>query len=312
MPLIDPDGMYNGDRLACCSTEAKLAWPWIYMAANGYARFEINYLRIAAKCFSNFHPCPAREQVFSWIAEYIGANLLYVWPVGRQLWGAWDTSSSRLPTFKTRKDQESPAPKDEDVMAWKVAYRTGNKEFAKDLVSIFKGFLHSIGEEVVLERFKNISPSELPQPTSEVIPPSTEPEPKLELAPQEPQATKRSKPVRDADPPGFSDFWEERWRSDDRAAAVKAFRKKAASVAKLTAIMVAVRKQKHSMLLRDKDKRPYMSTWLNKERFADEEEIPQLLLPGQCREPPEERRRAELLAGLQIIDRMKGRTTDGL
>lgn len=102
---------------------------------------------------------------------------------------------------------------------------------------------------------------------------------------EKPATTKAKRLITD-DPVDFQEFWDERWRSEDRAAAVKAFRKAATSVLRQQSIMVAVRNQKPEMLLRDKDKRPYMSTWLNKERFADEAESDLLLMPSRASPQP--------------------------
>jgi hypothetical protein len=77
-------------------------------------------------------------------------------------------------------------------------------------------------------------------------------------------------------PSDFDEFWTERWRSEDKAAARKAFAKFAGTAERRAAILTAVRKQKPALLAYDKDKRPYMSTWLNKRRFEDQEEPPEL------------------------------------
>lgn len=82
----------------------------------------------------------------------------------------------------------------------------------------------------------------------------------------------------------FEEFWKEHWRPEDKAGAQKAFAKFADTPERRAAILAAVRKQKPKMLGYEKDKRPYMSTWLNKRRFEDAEE-PEELLPT-ARLPP--------------------------
>ena len=86
----------------------------------------------------------------------------------------------------------------------------------------------------------------------------------------------KAKPIREEEPADFAAFWKIRWSSKARKAAVKAFRKKATSPGKVQVIMAAVALQKAEMLARPLDKRPYMSTWLNDDRFLDEAEPEQL------------------------------------
>lgn len=70
----------------------------------------------------------------------------------------------------------------------------------------------------------------------------------------------------------FAAFWELRWSSKDKEAARVAFTKSAKTVAIVKQIMTAVANQREEILSRPLDKRPYMSTWLNKRRFDDEQE----------------------------------------
>ena len=91
----------------------------------------------------------------------------------------------------------------------------------------------------------------------------------------------KAKPIREEEPADFAVFWELRWSSKARKAAVKAFRKKATSPGRVQVIMAAVALQKAEMLARPLDKRPYMSTWLNDDRFLDEAEPEQLANPGE-------------------------------
>lgn len=46
MAIIDPEGLFSGDRLRRCSNLAQLHWPRLYLAANGFARLEINFAKI--------------------------------------------------------------------------------------------------------------------------------------------------------------------------------------------------------------------------------------------------------------------------
>ncbi len=86
----------------------------------------------------------------------------------------------------------------------------------------------------------------------------------------------RAKPLREQEPAEFAAFWDLRWNTKDRAAAVSAFQKVATSPDRVQQIMQAVANQRAELLSRPLDKRPYMSTWLNKRRFADEPEPEEL------------------------------------
>lgn len=288
--------MFNGDRIGQCSNPAKMAWPWIFLASNGYARFEINYLRIAAKCFSSFHPCPTKEEVYGWIGEYIDAGLLFVWPVGRQLWGQWNTPCGLMPKFKTRKDNESPTPKDSDITAWISSYRAGGKGFVKLLGNVFETFLSSIEEvvgigiEVGIENISASDPdaggltsnlrSSYFEISESLVPPATTGGHALDHASFSltgPSADPARPGRKTSDTKEFKAFWELRWRSEDRKAAVIAFGRIATNSTKISAIMAAASAQRQDMLTKDRTLRPYMSTWLNKERWNDEDEPPDLI-----------------------------------
>ena len=41
MAIIDREGLFGGDRLRRCSNAAQLHWPRLFLAADGFARLEI-------------------------------------------------------------------------------------------------------------------------------------------------------------------------------------------------------------------------------------------------------------------------------
>ena len=68
----------------------------------------------------------------------------------------------------------------------------------------------------------------------------------------------------------FAVFWEHAWRKDSKQAAFRAWVKQCTTSATLQSVLDAVIAQSAYYLAREPDKRPYMSTWLNQQRWKDE------------------------------------------
>ena len=68
----------------------------------------------------------------------------------------------------------------------------------------------------------------------------------------------------------FAVFWEHAWRKDAKQAAFRAWVKQCTTSATLQSVLDAVIAQSAYYLAREPDKRPYMSTWLNQQRWKDE------------------------------------------
>jgi hypothetical protein len=123
---IDPEGLFNGDRLAKLSLMARLYWPWFYAAANDFGRIEINYLRLAARMFGRFPEIPSEAEVMGYLKEYSDAYLLFIYTSSGVLWGQFDTSEKFLPRYKSRVSQASPDP-GPAFLDWKREY-AGRKQ----------------------------------------------------------------------------------------------------------------------------------------------------------------------------------------
>lgn len=108
--------------MALLSDQAKLHWPWFFLASNGYARMELNYRRFVARVFNSFTVAPTEQEFWAFIEEYRKAYLLFVYQAGPQVWGQWDTSEKYLPRHKRKEDEASPIPPVEAFLAWKQAY----------------------------------------------------------------------------------------------------------------------------------------------------------------------------------------------
>lgn len=97
----------------------------------------------------------------------------------------------------------------------------------------------------------------------------------------------------------FVELWELAWRKIDKQESLKAFRKQASSERMKDLIIAAVKRDTPAMMARPSDKRPYMSTWLNKGRMLDEGEIFEAAV--------EHKLSATDRAGLSILQDVRGR-----
>jgi hypothetical protein len=139
MAIIDPDGLFSGERLAACSDLAQLYWPRFFLAANGCARLELSYKSLVSRVFGNFQKIPTSEEIWQIFREY-EANYLAVLYETEQ--GAWwcqfYTSEKYLPKYKKTRDAMSPSPQPEvmDVfrfgyLQWKKSKSFQNQSFQK-------------------------------------------------------------------------------------------------------------------------------------------------------------------------------------
>jgi hypothetical protein len=133
MAAIDPDGLFNGERLASCSDLARLYWPYFYAASNGYARIEISYDRFISRALHSFKLKLTKEQFFGLIREYRDNYLLFLYKSQNTLWGQWVTDSKYLPRHKTAKDNESPEPPIDAYAEFLKAYELAKTDVPADL-----------------------------------------------------------------------------------------------------------------------------------------------------------------------------------
>lgn len=128
MAIIDPKGLFLGERLSQCSDIAQLHWPRLYAAANGYARLELNYKKIVASAYSSFQNPPSQTQLFGWIREYRDEYLLFVYQSNGALWGQWQTNERYLPGYKTADDKRSPSPPADQQQTYRKTYEALKKQ----------------------------------------------------------------------------------------------------------------------------------------------------------------------------------------
>ncbi len=151
MSIIDPDGLFNGERLRQCSNIARLYWPYFFLASNGHGRLEIDYHRLVAKAFSSFKPVPTEVDLMACIREYFESHLIFLYRAGNGgLWGQWDCRSQLLNKYKTAADNRSPTPPESEFSAWKESYKNGNKSIPaslRDISEVFPKASHEVPEQ---------------------------------------------------------------------------------------------------------------------------------------------------------------------
>lgn len=130
MAIIDPKGLFLGDRLGMCSDLAQLHWTRLYSAANNYARFELNYRKVVSAAYSSFKTPPTEAQFWGWIREYRECFLLFVYEVNEVLWGQWQTNERYLLGHKNAEDRRSPAPPAEEQEKYRQEYAALKKQRA--------------------------------------------------------------------------------------------------------------------------------------------------------------------------------------
>jgi hypothetical protein len=294
--VIDPEGLFNGDRLRHCSNAAQLHWPRLFLASDGFARIEINYARIIGRAYPTFSPAPSETELQAWLQEYSKNHLLFLYETDRQLWGQWDTRQELLPRYKTASDRRSPIPPEQAFAAWKLRRGDENRAFTKCFGNISEGsrrFLHGVGVGVGIGEGKNMCasddarasdllPGSLPSIDS---PPFETTEPgalfPVEQPPAAPACVKPSgQGMTTEQEIWFTSWWAEYWLHKAKKAAREAFRVQVKTAELFRRVVAATRAQRPEMLYREESKRPHGATWLRGERWNDETAAPTAAAPS--------------------------------
>lgn len=146
MAIIDPDGLFCGERLAACSDMAKLYWPRFFLASNGYGRLELSYKSLVSRVFGNFQKIPESSEIWQIFREYEANFLAVLYESSDGCWWCqFITSEKYLPKYKKTRDNDSPAPTFEQMeksrmgyLAWKKANSFSNQSFQKVLESFVR------------------------------------------------------------------------------------------------------------------------------------------------------------------------------
>ncbi len=152
MAIINPQGLLRGERLAACSDNAQNWWPRLFLAANGFARIELSYSSIVQECFAGYRKKPTEAQLWDVIEEYETNCLAVVYETADGLtWLQFITPEKCLRKYKTKDDDESPAPPEELIRDVEERYlarkrsstyrrRTKSSEVSENVWNISESF----------------------------------------------------------------------------------------------------------------------------------------------------------------------------
>jgi hypothetical protein len=120
MPLIDSNGLFDGDRINSCSRMAQLYYPRMMAASNGYGRIRIDYRLVIATAFPKWSEkdIPTEAELLGYFQEYATSHLIFLYHSAGQLWGQWDAKAKTFGKYQTTADKRSPAPPDKDFEQW--------------------------------------------------------------------------------------------------------------------------------------------------------------------------------------------------
>ena len=113
------DRIWESKKLSRCSKEAALAYPWIFLVADDWGRFEFIPRRIWSKVFGARNDV-SLEEVTTWLGEYVDVGLLKRYSDDGEL-GAWTKFEGRPPS--QRRPSQYPDP--EELTSRKKAKRKG-------------------------------------------------------------------------------------------------------------------------------------------------------------------------------------------
>lgn len=261
--IIDPEGLFNGNRWRRCSSQARLNAPYLMLAANGYGRLEIDPLRIIAKAYATFNPRPTEKEILAWIQEYENAHLLFLYEHCGQTWAQWDTPERLLAKYKLAADRRSPEPPEPEYTKWKTDYRamnhspsTSSKTLPKSSQKDFKHSPSGVGEGEGEGEGKHICAPRDGAPLADSNVCSDAPLLGDALVEQQAQ--------------WFEAWWAIYWLAKSRKRALEAFRQHVRTEDRFQEIMEATNAQSDEMRNRDPRHRPHGASWLNGERWLDE------------------------------------------
>ena len=136
--VIDPQGLFNGDRLRRCSNVAQLHWPRLFSRPTALLGSLSWNGREDAPGLSHVSPLPTEGELRGYLEEYATNFLLFVYKADGQLWGQWDTKDAFLPRYKTSSDRRSPIPPKIALADWRRQYREQFRCYFRNLSGIFR------------------------------------------------------------------------------------------------------------------------------------------------------------------------------
>lgn len=122
MAIIEPEALYKGERLRRCSDQARLAWPYLFLAADGFGRLHLDYRDLVGRVYLGFKNPPAEETFWVMFQEYRDNHLAFLYEAGGNLWCQWYCKPNCLPRHKTKRDYLSPEPPQSEYDKWISSY----------------------------------------------------------------------------------------------------------------------------------------------------------------------------------------------
>jgi hypothetical protein len=284
MAVIDPDGLFGGDRIGRCSNAAQLHWPRLFLASDEFGRIEINYPRIVGRAYGTFNPTPVKEELSGWINEYSRNWLLFLYEVDGRWWGQWESKPEAFKKYKTKIDMRSPVPPEPEFTDWKKRYRSERKRVNGNFRNISETFLYGGGigggVGVGIGDLKTCASDDARLSDSLVLsidyPPFESLEPNgmlpgcesLDVAVIDPASERKALVVQQEK--WFVEWWAAYWRKESRKPAWEKFKRLVLTEDRFREVMKATRAQTPAMLSKELCHRPLGATWLFQERWTDE------------------------------------------
>lgn len=100
------DALWESDRLAKCSRDAAMAYPWIFLVADDHGRFEYKARMVWKHAFS-YREDVTVEDVAKWLDEYWRNDLLTRYHVDGDL-AVWYKFRGRKPSDRKKSDYPDP------------------------------------------------------------------------------------------------------------------------------------------------------------------------------------------------------------
>lgn len=154
--------MLGGDRMSKLSDEARLLWPFIFGASNGYCRFQIDYLLILEASFRQFSNKPSEEKLRAALTEYRDANLLFIYQAeDGSVWGSWDSQPSVTTPqrYFSKRDKSSPTPPVKQFESWRSKYIDSKKEVHVPVNGSLGSSLLSVTSQIKLDFSEKSGPN---------------------------------------------------------------------------------------------------------------------------------------------------------
>ncbi|WP_213804746.1 hypothetical protein [Granulicella sp. dw_53] len=149
--IIDAKGLFEGQRLAACSTQTQYCWLRLIHAANNFGRLELHYPTIIAKYFRYIPDPPTEDQFISVIQELQLNCLVVVYLAGEHWWLQFITPDKALLVYKNAEDRRSPEPPTKIMEAFATRYQRWKDQRNAGDARISETFSKSFGN--VSEKF---------------------------------------------------------------------------------------------------------------------------------------------------------------